>query len=75
MVCLQLKNRLSGLGIDNLPTTLATITSQNAVNNTCIIKGNNLGSVKLWCKSVDEEIVSQDGMVIQVKSLFQEVIR
>jgi len=57
-------------GIDNLPTTLATITSQNAVNNTCIIKGNNLGSVKLWCKSVDEEIVSQDGMVIQIKSLF-----
>ena len=57
-------------GIDNLPTTLATITSQNVVTNTCIIKGNNLGSVKLWCKSVDEEIVSQDGMVIQVKSLF-----
>ena len=57
-------------GIDNLPTTLAVITSQNAVNNTCIIKGNNLGYVKLWCKSVDEEIVSQDGMVIQVKSLF-----
>jgi len=57
-------------GIDNLPTTLAIITSQNAVNNTCAIKGNNLGSVKLWCKSVDEEIVSQDGMVIQVKSLF-----
>jgi len=57
-------------GIDNLSTTLATITSQNAVNNTCVIKGNSLGSVKLWCKSVDEEIISQDGMVIQVKSLF-----
>ena len=57
-------------GIDNLPTTLAVITSQNAVNNTCIIKGNNLGSVKLWCMSADEEIVSQDGMIIQVKSLF-----
>ena len=57
-------------GIDNLPTTLATITSQNAVNNTCEIKGNNLGSIKLWCKSVDEEIISQDGMVIQIKSLF-----
>jgi len=57
-------------GIDNLPTTLAIITSQNAINNTCIVKGNNLGSVKLWCKSVDEEIISQNGMVIQVKSLF-----
>jgi len=57
-------------GIDNLPTTLAIITSQNAVNNTCLIKGNNLGSIKLWCKSVDEEIISQDGMVVQVKSLF-----
>ena len=57
-------------GIDNLPTTLAIITSQNSVNNTCEIKGNNLGSVKLWCKSTDEEIVSQDGMVIQIKSLF-----
>ena len=57
-------------GIDNLPTTLATITSQNSVSNTCIIKGNNLGSIKLWCKSTDEEIISQDGMVIQVKSLF-----
>jgi len=57
-------------GIDNLPTTLAIITSQNAVNNTCVIKGNNLGGIKLWCKSVDEEIVSQDGMVVQIKSLF-----
>ena len=62
-------------GIDNLPTSLAVITSQNAVNNTCEIKGNNLGSIKIWCKSLDEEIVSQDGMIIQVKSLFQEVIR
>ena len=57
-------------GIDNLPTSLAVITSQNAVNNTCEIKGNNLGSIKIWCKSLDEEIVSQDGMIIQVKSLF-----
>ena len=57
-------------GIDNLPTTLATITSQNSVSNTCIIKGDTLGYVKIWCKSVDEEIVSQDGMVIQIKSLF-----
>ena len=57
-------------GIDNLPTTLSIITSQNSVSNTCIIKGNNLGSVKLWCKSVDEEIISQDGMVVQIKSLF-----
>jgi len=57
-------------GIDNLPTILAVITSQNAVNNTCVIKGNNLGSIKLWCKSTDEEIISQDGMVIQVKGLF-----
>ena len=57
-------------GIDNLPTTLAIITSQNAINNTCVVRGDYLGYVKIWCKSVDEEIVSQDGMVIQVKSLF-----
>jgi len=57
-------------GIDNLPTTLATITLQNSLNNTCVVRGDTLGYVKLWCKSVDEEIVSQDGMVIQVKSLF-----
>ena len=57
-------------GIDNLSTTLAVIVSQNSVNNTCVVRGDVLGSVKLWCKSVDEEIVSQDGMVVQIKSLF-----
>ena len=57
-------------GIDNQPTTLAVITSQNSINNTCIVRGDILGSVKLWCKSTDNSIVSQDGMVIQIKSLF-----
>ena len=57
-------------GTDNLPTTLATITSQNTVNNTCIIRGDSLGYIKLWVKSVDEQIVSKDGMLIQIKNLF-----
>ena len=57
-------------GVDNLPTSLAIITSQNVVNNTCVVRGDTLGSVKLWCKSTDDSIVSQDGIVIQIKSLF-----
>jgi len=57
-------------GIDNQPTTLAIITSQNSINNTCIVRGDILGYVKLWCKSTDNSIVSQDGMVVQIKSLF-----
>ena len=57
-------------GIDNLPTTLSIITSQNSVSNTCVVRGDTLGYVKLWCKSTDNSIVSQDGMVVQIKSLF-----
>jgi hypothetical protein len=57
-------------GIDDQPTLLATIISQDNINSTCVVQGNNLGYVKLWVKDKDEEIISQDGMIIQVKNLF-----
>jgi len=51
-------------------TTLATISSQNGVGNSCvIIAGSNLGYVKLWVKNDDNTIVSS-GFRIQIKSLF-----
>ena len=51
------------------PTTLAEITTQNGSLNTCTIKGNNLGYVKLFVKNVGETVVSQV-LRIQVKNLF-----
>ena len=57
-------------GTDDQPTTFAIITSQDATNNTCNIRGDSLGYVKLWVKSVDDEIIMQNGMLIQIKNLF-----
>lgn len=57
-------------GDDGVSTTnLAEIVSQDGENNTCVIKGLNLGYVKLWVKSVDGSIVS-DPLRIQIKNLF-----
>ena len=50
-------------------TTLATIVSQDAVANTCTVKGNNLGYVKLFCKNSDNSVVSP-GYRIKIASLF-----
>ena len=51
-------------------TTLATITSQNSVNNTCVVTaGNTLGYVKLWCKNIEGTIVSEP-FRIQIKNIF-----
>lgn len=55
---------------DGVSTTLAEIISQDSENNTCIIKGLNLGYVKLWVKSIDGSIVSENYLRIQIKSLF-----
>lgn len=51
------------------PTNLAEIISQDSENNTCTVKGLNLGYVKLWSKSIDGNIVS-DPLRIQIKNLF-----
>ncbi len=52
------------------PTSLATITSQNAVSNTCLITaGNTSGYIKLWVKSSDDIIVCANPLRIQIKSL------
>lgn len=51
-------------------TTLATITSQNSVNNTCVVTaGNTIGYVKLWCKNTAGTIISRPYR-IQIKNLF-----
>ena len=50
-------------------TTIATISSQDGVINTCQIQGNVIGYFKLWVKNVDESIVSQP-LRIQIKNLF-----
>lgn len=50
-------------------TSLASITSQNGVANSCIVKGDNLGYVKLWVKNVSETVVSS-GFRIQIKNIF-----
>jgi len=51
-------------------TTLATITSQDSVNNTCVVTaGNTLGYVKLWCKNTAGNIVSQPYR-IQIRNIF-----
>lgn len=51
-------------------TTLATITSQDSVNNTCVVTaGNTIGYVKLWCKNTAGTIISQPYR-IQIKNIF-----
>jgi len=50
-------------------TTLAQITSQDGVENSCVVKGLGLGCVKLWVKNVEETVVS-DGFRIQIKNIF-----
>lgn len=51
-------------------TTLATITSQDSVNNTCVVTaGNTIGYVKLWCKNTTGTIISQPYR-IQIKNIF-----
>jgi len=52
-------------------TTLATITSQDANANTCVVAANNtdIGYVKLWCKNTAGTIVSEP-FRIQIKSVF-----
>jgi len=50
-------------------TTLAGITSQDGVANSCVVKGLNLGYAKLFVKDVGESVVSS-GFRIQIKNLF-----
>ncbi len=50
-------------------TNLAEVVSQDSENNICVVKGLNLGYVKLWVKSIDGSIVS-DPLRIQIKNLF-----
>jgi hypothetical protein len=51
-------------------TTLATITSQDPVNNTCVVTaGNTIGYVKLWVKNTAGTIVSQPYR-IQIRNIF-----
>jgi len=50
-------------------TGLASIVSQDSVGNSCVVKGLNLGYVRLFCKNVGETVVSS-GFRIQIKSLF-----
>ena len=50
-------------------TLLASIVSQDSVGNNCVVKGLNLGYVRLFVKNVGETVVS-GGFRIQIKSLF-----
>ena len=50
-------------------TTLAEIVSQDSVANTCVIKGNNVGYVRLFVRNIDNTIVS-DGFRIQIRNVF-----
>ena len=50
-------------------TSLASIVSQDSVGNSCVVKGLNLGYVRLFARSLDGEIAS-DGFRVQIKSLF-----
>lgn len=50
-------------------TSLASIISQDGLVNNCILKGLNLGYVRLFARSLDGTIVS-DGFRVQIKSLF-----
>jgi len=51
------------------PTTIAEIITQDGNANTCTIKGNSLGYVKLFVKNISETIVSNP-LRIQIKNLF-----
>ena len=52
------------------PTSFAVISSQDSNANTCVITaGNTLGYVKLWCKSIDGNIISEP-LRIQIKNIF-----
>lgn len=52
------------------PTTLATITEQDSVANTCVVTtGNTLGYVKLWCKDTEGNVEPQF-LRIQIKNIF-----
>ena len=51
------------------PTTLAEIVAQDGNVNTCIVKGNNLGYVRLFVKIISETVVG-NGLRIQIKNLF-----
>lgn len=51
------------------PTTLATIVSQDQSNNTCVIKANSIGYIKLWVKGLNTNIISEP-FKIQIKNLF-----
>jgi len=52
------------------PTTLASITAQDPITNTCVVTaGNTLGYVKLWCKNIEGTIVSEP-FRIQIKNIF-----
>ena len=50
-------------------TLLASIISQDSVGNSCVVKGLNLGYVRLFVKNVGESVFSS-GFRIQIKSLF-----
>ena len=50
-------------------TSLAGIISQDSIGNSCVVKGLNLGYVRLFARNLDGNIVSS-GFRIQVKSLF-----
>jgi len=50
-------------------TLLASIVSQDSVGNSCVVKGLNLGYVRLFVKNVGETVVSS-GFRIQIKGLF-----
>jgi len=50
-------------------TSLASIISQDSVGNSCVVKGLNLGYVRLFVKNVGETVFSS-GFRIQIKSLF-----
>ncbi len=51
------------------PTNIAEIITQDGNANTCTIKGNSLGYVKLFVKNISETIVSNP-LRIQIKNIF-----
>jgi hypothetical protein len=53
---------------NNNPTTLAQIVSQDSMGNTCVVKGLNLGYVKLWIKNSAETV--ENSLRINIKNIF-----
>lgn len=52
------------------PTTLASITAQDPITNTCVVAaGNTLGHVRLWCKDIDDK-VEPKFLRIQIRNVF-----